>query len=220
METKGKSLLVCSLIIILMSSCATPVVVSTPKPINTATEVPTQTMTPMPSPTPTSTPVPTQTPVPVYTELGKQVNEIADLLGWSIVLCDKSQTTENLDQGIFLYREDTGEFFCDLEGHMDEPVEEVLPQRLLALIEVLGLPELVSDGNHFVLFESKRIYVAIPSAISGDGFLTMLMGFDFTLKEKREAATNGGYANILRLWPMTTEEWEKLSGVLLYTSSQ
>lgn len=63
MKTKGKFLLVSLLVIVLMSSCATPVAVSTPTPIDTPTSTPTPTMTPTSSPT--TTPTVTATPEPV-----------------------------------------------------------------------------------------------------------------------------------------------------------
>jgi hypothetical protein len=135
-------------------------------------------------------------------------------LGWSIVLCDKSQTTENLDQGIFLYREDTGEFFCDLEGHMDEPVFENLPQYLLGLSEVKDMPNIAETGYHFVLFESKSIYFANPTIYDVDQILSMLGGISSLIEVRLHMKS---YAVLVRLWPLSEEEVSKLNGRILYT---
>jgi hypothetical protein len=57
MNIKGKSLLaLLVVVIVMMSSCAAPVAVSTPTPIDTPTKIPTSTTTPISTPTITPTP--------------------------------------------------------------------------------------------------------------------------------------------------------------------
>jgi len=210
MKTNGNSFLISLLLIVLLSSCAAPVVVSTPKPINTKT--PTLTSTPIPTPTPTSTPTLTPTLVPVYTDLGKQANEIADLLGWTVVTCDKTQTAEDLDRGIFLYREDTPEFFCDFDGHVTEPVSEVIPQYMLSLFEVKEMPDFMDNGYHFGIFESMSVYYDSPSTYSADEILIKDGVFN-SLEEKRSYMPR--YAALIRIWPLTAEELSKIEGRLV-----
>lgn len=118
-----KVLFLTVIFMMIMCSCATQMEVSIPT--NEVTQKPTDIPSPTVSPTlePTSTPTltptpeptPTPTSIPVYTELGEKFNEYAELLDWEVVVCDSSVVEEDLLHGIFLYREDTGEYFCDFK---------------------------------------------------------------------------------------------------------
>lgn len=174
-----------------------------------ATSAPTLTPTPTMTPTATATLIPTPTPIPIYTDLGKQINEIAGLLGWDIVLCDSGQIEEDLDRGIFLYREDTREFFCDLEGHMEEPVPNALPQYMLSISEVKDIPEFMENGYHFVIIKSMSIYFDNPSTYNADEMVRMLTySAASSLEDLRNRVST--YAVLIRVWPLTTEELNKL----------
>ncbi len=217
--------------IVLMSSCAAPVATQKPIPTNelkTSTSVPTDTPTPTvtstPIPTDTPTPTMTPTPEPIYTKMGLQVNEIAEVLGWQVVICDDSVITEeDLDKGIFLYREDTGEFFCDLEGHMPEPVPQSASgeeQYLLCFNELKGLEEQnfgLIDSFEFALHISYRIYFPSPSTYNADELTAMTRTAD-SLEELR---TWRVYTAHIRTWPLTYEEFHNLaSRDFLYITMQ
>ncbi len=212
-------------IVILMSSCATPVAETLVPP--TETSYPSETWTPTSTeipeiPTPTATSTPTETPtvtptkVPVYTELGEQLNWVVEMLGWEIVLCDADVVKEDLDRGIFLYREDTHEYFCDLKGHIPEPVSvpkfsDGEKQYLLEFGEIFGFsymdPDNDPDGFHFFLEVSHSTYYPSPSTYSADELISMY----YTAKSLEEIRTWNSYMAPIRAWPITYEEFVALA---------
>lgn len=210
MKTKGKLLLVSFLVIILMSSCAAPVAVSTPTPIHTPSSTPTPTMTPTPLLTSTLTVTVTPTPAPAYTRVGIQANIVADTLGWELIACDH----ESEDIANFLYREDNNTQFCNFEGHQQEPVINVRPQHLLALVVYYGYePRFANMEMNFALLTMKTTYYASPSTYNKDELSIIFIGQSYEEQFKYRAAMP-----FLRAWPLTVEEFYllKSTGGLAY----
>lgn len=134
-DMKTRDLVFYLCIFILASGCAPQIFNYSPKPVDTKTDIPTMistitqaptttteaTRTRTPKPTNTLTPIPSLTPNLNYTKIGLWTNKVANLLGWTIVLCD-----EQVDPyANFLYSTNPNKYFCDFEGHVAEPVPNI-----------------------------------------------------------------------------------------------
>jgi hypothetical protein len=206
--------------LLLLTTCTSPSILgpvlsylqptSTSTPTMTPTQTPTSTSTPTmtPTQTPTSTSTPTPTAIPVYTDLGQQAINIADLLGWNVVTCGGTQVAEDLDHGIFLYRDDRREFFRGFSGNEREPVPEKLPQYILQLLVTKGLEDRgYLDGLHFVVLESQSIFMPKPSEVYAEDYVRLLGVFS-SLAELRLHMPSYGFP--ARMWPLSTNELEQL----------
>ena len=193
---------------ILLAGCATP-------PISTATEVPTSTSPPAtatvttsPTATPTETSTPTQipptstatnTPLPEYTEFGEAINSIVQAIDFEVVVCGPEITEENLDRGIFLYREDKVEYFCSVEGFI-EPVDPGESQYQYLLV-FANYPD--HGGYLFSVVGISEILFSYPSRYNVEGIEWIEGRVDPT---------------IIRMWPLTEEQFNILLE-LLYPES-
>lgn len=185
----------------------------------TLTQTPLNSLTPtlLPTRTPTQVPTPAPTSIPIYTVLGKQINDIVGILGWEIDTCSFNvdvSVEELRDRGVFLYREDTGEHFCDLFGYMEEPVPDPFPdgqQYLLYFGETHGYTEMfgneLPDGFRFQLHVSYSIYYANPSQYNADD----LAKISYDVENLGELRGKGLYTALIRAWPLSYQEYLSLA---------
>jgi hypothetical protein len=240
----GFSLLI--VVVLIFSGCVPAPVVEVKVPpteaippveeLEAVTSVPTETVQPTSAPTdtpiptltptfvPTDTPTHTPTSIPVYTELGIQINEIVEILGWEVVTCDLNHLSNDLryelltDLDALLYREDTQEYFCDLRGHMQEAVPEsnsieTNGQWLLTLTEFGDMWHIpIEDGIQFALSKYFDTNYPYPSEYGVLEILEM-NGEKLTPEEKREQINPWGLVINWRMWPLTREEINKILDV-------
>jgi hypothetical protein len=191
-----------------------------PTESQTYTPSPTPTKTPLPSSTATVMPTQTFTPIPVYSELGKQINEIVDILGWDVVTCkfesiEKFMYADLKDLDQLLYREDTQEYFCDLSGYMEGPVPqsdivECNGQWVLTLTEFGGMWFIpIEDGIQIALTKYLDAYFPYPAEYNVSEIFKM-NGETWTPDNKREERYQYGYVITFRMWPLTIEEVDKI----------
>jgi len=152
--------------------------------------------TPNNSPEPTITPTltPTKTPLPEYTVLGEGANHWAELFGWEVVPCGIEIVEENLEKGIFLYRKDTNEYFCNFKG-FDEPV----PQPELGGAQYLLI---------FEKYDGENIQYSYKDYIFG--FLTTQIAYypNPSMHNYIDASHFEGVdEKIKRMWPLSYEEF-------------
>jgi hypothetical protein len=163
---------------------------STDVPTNTPTLEPTATETVMPTATPTST------PVPEYTELGEFVNRVVQVIDFEVVICGPEITEENLDKGIFLYRVDTNEYFCDFVGFTEPVVPPGMAEPQYQYILLYGQFELGEDSGYiFGLVRFNEFLYSYPSQHN-------IEGVEWTEGEVQ--------SNILRMWPLTKDQFDLL----------
>ena len=223
-----KRITVLVVVLLLMSSCAAPV--ETTKPVSTElittetlaptdTPVSTATYTPEPTSTPTVTPTPAPTSIPVYTELGELTKKIAEVLGWQVVICDDTVVEEDWDKGVFLYREDTADYFCGFEGHTPEPIPEPTEgpegskgQYLLVLYEgrraasdLETITPVIIYGFYVRILFGR--YIESPSECDAYEIMSIWNRIPMSPEDIRNAAN---YLLPLRLWPLTEEEYIKI----------
>lgn len=207
-----------------MSSCAAPVetTVPTTEVISIPTETPTPTVTPTIEPAQTSTAIPAPTLVPDYTELGEVANRVAKVLGWGVVPCDSTVTEEDWERGIFFYREDTNEYFCDFTGFSSEPFPEpsewesigIYRELVFSLYEIKGTIDIhkkrYKTTHGFMVYDlSEKYFIPFPSTLTADDYIRLSSeGVNNTLSEYRLVAET--YWVPLVMWPLTEDEYRKI----------
>jgi hypothetical protein len=226
MNSRGNRSIIFVIILLVISTvtfllgCTNP---ETSSPTLTTTKEPTATFTSTTTPEPTATqteiPTPTATSIPEYTELGEQINQIVQVLGWEIVLCSdlglniKQETIEN---GIFLYRRDTQEYFCDLKGYAPEPVPELEHgerQYLLGLLENKGYEEDgTPDGYSFGAYVLFNDYSPVPTELTADDIVALTRTGASNLEEIRNW---NSYSTPMVVWPLTKEQYDSLADLFL-----
>ena len=205
MREKILAFLVFLIISILLAGCATPPISTatevptstSPPATTTATNTPTSTQTPTLKPTPTETPTPTvtptatptNTPVPEFTELGLSANEFAEVIKFRVRICGPKITEENRDRGIFLYQEDTDNYFCGFSG-FTEPVEQTKFQHLLVLGDFVGV-----GGYSFGIVRISNFRYFYPSRYNVEGVAWSEGSVD---------------PSFIRMWPLTEWQFELL----------
>ena len=136
---KSKLILLFSVACMIISACASGVIVvadpvvptntKQPEPIatdtvqvNTSTPTLAETSIPTEEPTPTTvpteTPVPTPTEIPIYTDICEKAFKFQELLGWTVITSSEV-SEEDPANGVFLCTENTGEYFVGFDNFND-----------------------------------------------------------------------------------------------------
>lgn len=133
--------------------------------------------------------------------LGNEADKIAEILNWTIILCEDNVKQEDIEKGIFLYDKENNEYFCDFGGYeskSNDSTPDTEFQYMLVLKEISNMEELKPNGLYFLVEGYSKL----------DDIDFSQPTFDAqTLSQKR---LENKYSIDIKRWPLSKDQFLKI----------